>query len=445
MTSTILKATLSELIDTMEAEAENCDHYVDLAKGLREVKGRLLWLPRESKAKFGDGPVSYPTLVLVGDDDDAPTGPSGFAQTLIPAAADLSPLKLRNHISSILAFIANDLESPQTESEQLEKSHGEKFKSTGDSAAETHAALRLAGGFNMDQMVSEFRALRASVVKLWEAQLGELTPKDIADLTRFNESIDQALTEAISYYSKKLGRSRNLFLGILTHDMRNPLSAARMSAELSWRIDNGTLGTRQRMLMTQVVESTDRTMEIIDHLLDLTRARLGSGLPIIKEHMDMGFVSRQLTDEMRTMYPGRTITLDIIGNAEGKWDKPRMGQVFSNLLGNAIQYSFTDSPIAVKVEGSTHHVVISVHNEGVPIPPDAMGRIFDSLTRGETEPGNPTDVNLGLGLYIIKEIVSAHGGVIDVTSTEKAGTTFTARFPRQTKEDEPAPPILAAA
>ncbi len=88
MTSTILKATLSELIDTMEAEGQNCNHYVDLAKGLRDVKGRLVWLPRENKAKFGDGPLSYPTLVLVGDDDDTPTGPSGWDEaTLISAAS----------------------------------------------------------------------------------------------------------------------------------------------------------------------------------------------------------------------------------------------------------------------------------------------------------------------------------------------------------------------
>lgn len=370
---------------------------------------------------------------------------ANFAQTLIPAAADLSPLKLRNHISSILAFIASDLESPQTEPERLTKSHGGKCKISGDSAAETHAALRLAGGFNMDQMVSEFRALRASVVKLWSAHLEETAATDIADLTRFNESIDQAVTEAISYYSRKLDRSRNLFLGILSHDLRNPLGAARMSAQLALKIRGNTMNDKQTMLVTQVVESSDRAIEIIEHLLDLTRARLGSGLPIIKEHMDMGFVSRQLTDEMRAMHPKRSITLEIVGNAEGKWDRPRMGQVFSNLLGNAIQYGFTDSTIAVKVEGTSHDVTISVHNEGVPIHPDAMGRIFDSLTRGETEDGNPGANNLGLGLYIIKEIVTAHGGVVDVTSSEKKGTVFSARFPRETTIDEPKLSTLAAA
>jgi len=126
-----------------------------------------------------------------------------FAQTLVPASEDMTPLALRDHIKEILAFIANDIESAQTESEQIEKSHGEKPRKLNPSAAETHAALRHAGGFNMDQMVSEYRALRASVIKLWGAQLTAATDLDISDLTRFNESIDQALTESICDYTKK--------------------------------------------------------------------------------------------------------------------------------------------------------------------------------------------------------------------------------------------------
>lgn len=353
-----------------------------------------------------------------------------FAQTLVPAANDMTPLALRNHIKEILAFIAADIESSQTGSEQIEKSHGEKPQKSKHSAAEIHAALRLAGGFNLDQMVSEFRALRASVIRLWGEQQTEVTNQDISDLTRFNESIDQQLTEAISHYTEKLDRSRNLFLGILGHDLRNPIGAAQMSAEFALRM--GGLNERQTMLISQVVESTGRAIEIVGHLLDLTRARLGSGLPVLRERMDMGFVSRQLVDEMQAMHPDRTITLEISGDTQGEWDKPRMGQVFSNLLGNAVQYGFADLPIDVAIKGDPKEVILSVHNDGVPIPPAAIGKIFDSLTRGETEDNenHSGSFNLGLGLYITKEIVSAHGGTVGVTSSEKEGTTFTARFPR---------------
>lgn len=353
-----------------------------------------------------------------------------FAMTLMPAAQSNSPLALRDHIQGILTFIAADIESAQTESERIKKSHGNKPKSAKTTAAETHASVRLAGGFNMDQMVSEYRALRSSVVRLWEEQLPKKTVLDIADQTRFNEAIDQELAESIRHYTRKLDYSRNLFLGILGHDLRNPLSAARMSAELTLKM--GSLNERQTMLNTQVVESTDRALEIVEHLLDLTKARLGSGLPVVKEPMDMGFVSKVIVDEMRALHLNRTFTLNVTGDTEGEWDKPRIGQVLSNLLGNAVQYSFSDSPIDITVVAHKNKVTLAVHNKGVPIPPETIGRIFSSLTRGETgeEDDVPGSVNLGLGLFIVKEIVTAHGGTIDVTSTEKDGTLFTAKFPR---------------
>jgi len=283
----------------------------------------------------------------------------------------------------------------------------------------------------MDQMVSEYRALRASVTKLWGAQLSRATNERIEDLIRFNEAIDQAMTESISYYSKKLDRSRNLFLGILGHDLRNPIGAMLMSAQLIAKIS--VFDERQKMLISQIVMSADRATTILDQLVDLTRARLGSGMQIIRMPMDMAFASRQLVEEMRALHPGRTFTLEISGNTEGEWDKPRIGQVLSNLIGNAVQYGFRDQPISVTVKGGPKEVWLSVHNEGIPIPKEAIGVIFDSLIRGDSADGD-SSTNLGLGLYITKEIVSAHGGTVGVTSSEKNGTTFTARLPRSAAE-----------
>jgi signal transduction histidine kinase len=347
-----------------------------------------------------------------------------FASTLVPAIDGVSPLSLRDHIEPILTFIAEDIESSQTGAEQTQKSRGEGPTENGYTAAETHAALRLAGGFNMDQMVSEFRALRASVIKLWSAEHPEMNSLDVLDLTRFNESIDQALTEAISHYTKKLNHSKDLFLGILGHDLRNPLQAILGAAELTLRI--GTLEERQTMLVSQIVESTLRANEIVNNVVDLTRARFGSGLPVVVAPMDFSFVSRQMIGEMQAAYPKREITLEISGDTEGKWDRARIGQVFSNLIGNAVQYSFNDMPIVVTVNGGTEDVILSVHNQGVPIPRDKLGQIFDPLTRNSAT----GSMNLGLGLFITQEIVTAHGGTIDVTSSENSGTTFSARFPK---------------
>lgn len=352
-----------------------------------------------------------------------------FARTLVPASDGMSPLDLRDHIAEILAFIADDIESSQTESEQATKSHGKKSADSKESAAEAHASLRQAGGFNMVQMVSEYRALRASVTKLWGAQWSQPTDQDLCDLIRFNESIDEAISESVSLYSERLDSSRELFLGILGHDLRNPLGAMLMSAQLASKI--GPLNEKQAMLVSQVISSGGRATEILDHLLDLTRARHGSGMHVIRQRMDMAFISRQMVDEMRAMHPGRNFSLEISGQTEGEWDKPRIGQVFSNLLGNAVQYGFKDTPIGVTIKGDLENVILSVHNDGVPIPINALGEIFGPLIRGEADNSERTKpANLGLGLYITKEIVSAHNGTITVTSSEKDGTTFTVRFPR---------------
>lgn len=352
-----------------------------------------------------------------------------FAATLAPAGESMTPHSLRNHIKYILEFIANDIESPQTDAEQLKKSHGENVKPV-DSVAEVHAALRHAGGFNMDQMVSEYRALRASVVKLWGAQVTNATQGDILDLTRFNEAIDQEMTESISYYTSTVEHSRNLFLGILGHDLRNPIGAMTMSAELIAKI--GSLTERQKLFVDQILVSSNRAIEILDQLLDLTRARIGSGLQVIREQMDMAFVARQLVDEMRAAHPERTFTIGVSGETEGEWDRPRIGQVFSNLLGNAVQYGFKDLPIQVEITGGQDEVVVSIRNDGLPIPPSTINRVFDALVRSSPEEsGHGQSNHLGLGLYITKEIVSAHGGTIKVTSSEKHGTKFTAVFPRK--------------
>ena len=352
-----------------------------------------------------------------------------FARTLEPASNDMTPLALRDHILQILNFIANDIETAQTDNEQIKKSHGEKDKHPLPSAAETHAALRLAGGFNIDQMVSEYRALRASVVKLWSAENTDPKSIDLIDLTRFNESIDQTLAESVSHYTNKVNYSKDLFLGVLSHDLRTPLGAISMSAQLLPNL--GPLNERQAILASQIYESTSRITQILNDLLDVTRSRFGSELPVNRTPMDMGEVSLQLVDEMRNANPERAINFEVSGNMKGEWDKARIGQIFSNLVGNAIQYSFKDTPITVTVKGSPEEVQLSVHNEGAPIPPEKIGAIFDSFARAVNDEDNyPALMNLGLGLYITKNIVISHGGTIDVTSTQKSGTTFSVRLPR---------------
>ena len=355
---------------------------------------------------------------------------SAFAKTLKPASNDMTPEALRDHILEILTFIVRDIRSEQTGHEQVKKSRGDKERKSTPTAAETHTALRMAGGFDIDQMISEYRALRASVIKLWSSANSQMNSEDIIDLTRFNESIDQEIAESVSHYTQKVSYSKDIFLGILSHEIRSPLNVISLSAQL--QLKEGVAPERQVLLATQIFDSAARITKIVNNLLDVTRVRFGSGLPVMRAPMDIGTVGQLLVDEMQAANPARSIHLQIMGDTKGEWDSARIGQVFSNLIGNAIHYGFKDTPVTVTVEGAVGDVNVSVHNFGVPIPPEKFASLFASLTRAVTDTGDhQVEVNLGLGLYITEKIVIAHGGTIDVISSEEAGTIFTVRLPRK--------------
>jgi len=355
-----------------------------------------------------------------------------FAKTASPASRHMTVVELKDHIKEILSFIAHDIESPQTEKQQVTKSYGEGPKEglDNDSAAETHAVLRLEDGFDIDQMVSEYRALRASIIKLWRTEHNDVSHQDMEDIIRFNEAVDQTIAESVRRYTKRIDHSRNMFLGILGHDLRNPIGAASMCGQLM--IAKGTLDSKMTILAAQVIDSTARANIIINDLLDFTRAGVGSGLTVSKELADMGIIAQRLVDEMVAISKGRKINLDMKGDMQGEWDVSRIEQVFSNLIGNALQYSFEGTPIAVIIDGTDKNdIKIMVHNQGIPIPTDKMTRIFDALTRATTEGEERIgSTNLGLGLYITKEIVIAHQGTIKVTSSQTEGTIFTVILPR---------------
>lgn len=356
---------------------------------------------------------------------------TGFAETRTPASEGMTALALRDHIEEILSFIADDMEAPQTGSEQVQKSQGDGPKEGGAhrSAAEVHAELRLNDGFDIDQMVSEYRALRACVVKLWSVRSRELNRDDIDDLIRFNEAIDQTVAESLSHYTKTLDHSRNLFLGILGHDLRNPIGAVSASADRITKL--GSLNERQAALAIRIKDAASRAIRTLDDLLDLTRVQFGSDLPISRDRMDMALLSRQLVDEMQAVHPRRTIALEVNGDMEDEWDVLRMGQVLSNLIGNAIEHGSKDTPVEVDVAGTPQEVVMSVRNKGVPIPPERLRMIFNSVIRSDGNRQEPAgSTHLGLGLYITRKIVEAHNGTVGVTSSERDGTRFVVSLPR---------------
>jgi signal transduction histidine kinase len=353
-----------------------------------------------------------------------------FARTL-PVAATMDIAALRDHAREMLAVIATDLETPQTAQEQTDKAEGKTDAGeTGPpaTAAQEHGAARAVSGFSVAEMLSELRALRASVIRLWTRKNPQLVAEDIEDMIRFNEAIDQAIAESVTQHSEQLGQTKDRFLAILGHDLRNPLGAIIMSA--SFMLELEELGEPHRNLITRIERSARRMNGLVGDLLDYTRVELGgNAIPISPAPMDVTRMVQDVAAEVGTRYPQSTVKVEVGGDLRGEWDCARLTQALTNLVSNAVQHGAEDSPIAVVAHGTSTEVAISVQNEGAAIPKADLDRIFKVGAHAGSDTAH-ADEHLGLGLFIVDRIVAAHGGTVDVDSTKEAGTTFTIHLPR---------------
>ncbi|NOK37217.1 PAS domain-containing protein [Corallococcus exercitus] len=216
-------------------------------------------------------------------------------------------------------------------------------------------------------------------------------------------------------------------VGIVSHDLRNPLSAIILGTTSLLRRDD--LNERATKAVLRIQAAAERAVRMIRDLLDFTQARLGGGLPVHCQDLELGALVRQVVEEVQMTVPERVLQTSLPATAlRGCWDPDRVTQVLTNLLGNALKYSPENTPVAVSLREAPGGVLLEVHNAGAPIAPDVLPRIFQPMQRGA--PGmDPATRSVGLGLYIVRTIVQAHGGTIDVTSTHEAGTTFTVRLP----------------
>jgi signal transduction histidine kinase len=360
-----------------------------------------------------------------------------FARTCKPASSTMDIEALRDHADQMLTFIAADLRTPQNRHEQSEKAKGQASDEDPDAAtaAEEHGAGRAVSGFTVEQMVAEYRALRASVIRLWTKEKGELVPADVDDLTRFNEAIDQSLAESVAKYNQELEQSKEMFLAILGHDLRNPLGAISTAASFMLELDE--LEEPHRTLVGRISGSSTRAIQMVGDLLDFTRSRLGGGIPIVRTEMSLGRVLHDVIDELEAVDPRCGVQVDTRGEEQGSWDPARLGQALSNLIGNAVQHGAEGSTVTVELLGEEDQVSIRIHNRGATIPPHELDGIFNpmkarySASRAAAERG-PTG-GLGLGLYIAEQIITAHEGHIEVESSDASGTTFTVYLPRSGK------------
>jgi phosphoserine phosphatase RsbU/P len=247
-----------------------------------------------------------------------------------------------------------------------------------------------------------------------------------ADLTD-RVTQESALREALEL--------RERLIGIVSHDLRNPVNAIELSAEALMR--HAGLDDRQQTLLRRLNQAAQRAERLIGELLDYTRLRTGGLLPVTPTPCDLGALAEQVLGEVAMAFPDRQVRLlpppeDLALRA----DPDRLAQVLTNLLRNALQYSLEGTPVTMRLATSPQTVSVSVHNEGHPISPHGQERLFEAFVQGEGT--GRRGGNVGLGLYIVKHIVVAHGGHVAVHSTAAEGTTFTVELPRSgCPEEEP--------
>jgi PAS domain S-box-containing protein len=218
---------------------------------------------------------------------------------------------------------------------------------------------------------------------------------------------------------------RERMMAILGHDLTNPITTITMASELLLRRD---MPAADRGSVLRILRAATRTREMIGTLLDFSRLRFLGRMPVHPASMDLGEVAHGAADELRVIWPEGSIELDLDGDLRGEWDAARVFQVITNLVSNAITHGERGAPVHVSIKGDTQDVRIGVHNRGPRIPANMLAVLFEPFRRGVPEDRSPG--GLGLGLYIAEQIVRAHGGAIDVESTEEQGTTFTVRLPR---------------
>ncbi|WP_224245268.1 ATP-binding protein [Hyalangium gracile] len=246
---------------------------------------------------------------------------------------------------------------------------------------------------------------------------------DVTELVRARRR-----AEALEQQARRQAEFEQQLIGIVSHDLRNPVSAILMSAQMLLKQEG--LGERAFKGASRILSSAERATRLIGDLLDFTQARLGGGIRIQRRATSLHELMRQVLEEIQAAWPERDIQSSQGGDGQGEWDPDRLAQVVTNLVTNALRYGAPGTPVRVSTRAEEDAVLIEVHNLGRPIPPELLPHLFEAMKRGSHDQER-SGRSVGLGLYIVQQIVRAHRGTVSVRSTEAEGTTFTVQLPRR--------------
>ena len=378
-----------------------------------------------------------------------------FARSIWPGGgATPDPKELRDDAEGILRTTAADMASAQSPEEQEEKSrgngHGGQESNRVNQAARSHGRGRVVSGLSLEQVVAEYRALRASVLRLWRESKPSAHLEDLDDITRFNESIDQSLTQSLRAYEQQVervrkallarqrashneaeraNRAKDTFLAMLSHELRTPLNA--IVGWMSILRDRSCNELELAEGLEVIDRNTRAQVQLIDDVLDVSRIVSG------KLRMDIGpceliEVINAGVDAVRPAAQAREIAIDLEldpAASHASCDAARIQQVVWNLLSNAVKFTPKGGRISVTLARVQSSLQIQVSDNGEGISPEVLPYVFDRFRQADSSPSRRIG-GLGLGLSIVKYLVEAHGGTVQAHSAgEGHGATFTVRLP----------------
>jgi signal transduction histidine kinase len=333
--------------------------------------------------------------------------------TEMPLLRDASLQAIRRHADSLLDAILGDLRAPLA---------ADALAQSISSSGLEHGLARHAAGLSVVEMVAEFRALRAAVLRLWTGAGVVRTAQTFDDLAQFNEAIDRCIASAVAAFVDAVERDRALLLGIVAHDLRGPLQAAAMGLHV---VGLRHAAARDDDAFGQTRRALTRMTPMVDDLMNVAAAGLGARLPVQPGDVDLVALATDLLGEVSREFPQHRFVLDAVQPVCGRWDAARLGQLLSNLVRNAAAHGDSAGIVRVRVAYRGGDAAIHVHNSGPPIPPTQLRDLFAPTARaGAVRDGQ----HLGLGLFIVQEIARAHEGSVGVESDEN-GTVFTVVLP----------------